>query len=145
MPIQYLPTPATIVLCDFSKGFEKPEMVKKRPAVVISPRLPRRDNLCAVVGLSGTESPYPVAYQCKLELDAPLPDPFPYAVWWVKADLIVTVGLKRLDLFRTQRDQSGKRKFLSPKVKPEDFVRIQACVLHGLGFGHLTDSLPKPT
>ncbi|MGU3494733.1 type II toxin-antitoxin system PemK/MazF family toxin [Xanthobacteraceae bacterium A53D] len=144
MPIQYLPTPASIILCDFSRGFEIPEMVKKRPAVVISPRLPRRDNLCAVVGLSGTEPSHAVPYQCRIQLDEPLPPPFSHAVWWVKADMVVTVGLKRLDLFRTERDQFGKRKFLTPKIKPEDFARIQTCVLHGLGFSHLTGLLAKP-
>lgn len=145
MPVQYLPTPSTIVVCDFSNGFEAPEMVKKRPAVIISPRLPRRDNLCTLVPLSGTEPSHPVSYQCRLDLDEPLPEPFNQSVWWVKADMIVTVGLKRLDLFRTRRDQSGKRKFLTPKVKPEDFARIQTCVLHSLGLGHLTSQMSKPT
>jgi uncharacterized protein YifN (PemK superfamily) len=47
MGIKYPVGIGTILLCDYSRGgFQPPEMVKKRPAVVISPRLPHRDGLC---------------------------------------------------------------------------------------------------
>ena len=47
MGISYPVGPGTILRCDYSRGgFQPPEMVKARPAVVISPRLPHRAGLC---------------------------------------------------------------------------------------------------
>jgi uncharacterized protein YifN (PemK superfamily) len=138
MPIQYPVGAGTILLCDYATGFRPPEMVKRRPAIVISPRLPHRDGLCSVVPLSGTAPERDLAYQCRLELDAELPHPFPQRVWWVKADMLATVAFERLDLFRTERDQYGKRKYLSPKVNPEQLAAVRRCVLHALGFSDLT-------
>lgn len=115
-------------------GFRPPEMVKLRPAVVVTGRLPRRDNLHTVVPLSGTESDPRNKYHCRIELEAPLPDPFSQTVWWVKADMIATVSLKRLELFRTERDQFGRRKYLTTlKVSDEQFAEIRAAIRHALG------------
>jgi len=50
MSIPYHPEQGTILICDF-KGFIDPEMVKRRPVVVVSPRLRQRGKLCAVVPL----------------------------------------------------------------------------------------------
>jgi hypothetical protein len=47
--------------------------------------------------------------------------------------MLATVAFHRLDLFRTGRDQTGKRKYLHPKVTPDDLARIRACVLAALG------------
>ena len=109
-------------------------MVKRRPAVVITGVLPRRNNLHTVVPLSGTPSDPRNLYHCKIELPAPLPDPFSETVWWVKADMIATVSLERLDLFRTERDQYGRRKYLTNiKVSDAQFVEIMNAVRHALG------------
>ena len=135
MPLKFPVAPRTILLCDYSLGgFRPPEMVKRRPAVVITGRLPRRDNLHTVVPLSGTPSDPRNRYHCQIELDAPLPAPFAAQTWWVKADMIATVGLERLDLFRTDRDQLGARKYLSNlKVSEENFALILEAVRHALG------------
>ncbi|MDY6930077.1 MAG: type II toxin-antitoxin system PemK/MazF family toxin [Pseudomonadota bacterium] len=67
MPLQIHPEQGTIVICDF-KGFVPPEMVKRRPAVVISPRLRRRQRLCTIIPLS-TTPPNPIeAYHRKLHV-----------------------------------------------------------------------------
>jgi mRNA interferase MazF len=97
-------------------------MTKRRPAVVISPLLPRRDGLCAVVPLSGSEPRTSLPYVVRIELSEPLPHPYPQAVWWGKCDMIATVGFDRLDLFRTPRDFSGKRKYLHPKLISNDML-----------------------
>ncbi|WP_293675629.1 type II toxin-antitoxin system PemK/MazF family toxin, partial [Thiolapillus sp.] len=97
MPIQIHPEQGTIVICDF-KGFVPPEMVKRRPAVVISPRLRRRQHLCTVVPLS-TTPPNPVAaYHHKFTLDPVLPKPYNSKIQWVKADMLYTVSFDRLYL-----------------------------------------------
>jgi uncharacterized protein YifN (PemK superfamily) len=109
-------------------------MVKRRPAVVITGSLPGRANLHTVVPLSGTESPEHRLYHCKITLPAPLPEPFSETVWWVKADMIATVSIDRLDLFRTERDQNGNRKYLtSLKVSEDQFKTIHEAIAHALG------------
>ena len=115
-------------------GFQPPEMVKRRPAVVITGVLPGRNNLHTVVPLSGTPSAAQKSYHCRIELAQPLPEPFDETVWWVKADMIATVGFQRLDLFRTGRDQYGKRKYLTNlRVSDEQFEAILLALRHALG------------
>ena len=135
MPLKYPVSRRTILLCDYSLGgFRPPEMVKRRPAVVIAARLPRRDNLHTIVPLSGTPSDERNLYHCKIELPSALPAPFDERVWWVKADMIATVSLERLDLFRTERDQQGRRKYLANLcVSEEQFAVIMIAVRHALG------------
>src|SRR5271168_5216254 len=85
MPIRYPVGPGAIVLCDYSLGgFREPEMVKRRPSVVVSPRLPHRDGLCSVVPLSGTAPIRDVGYVVRIELPAALPAPFEQRVWWAR-------------------------------------------------------------
>jgi uncharacterized protein YifN (PemK superfamily) len=134
MGIKYPVGIGTILLCDYSRGgFRPPEMVKKRPAVVISPRLPHRDGLCTVIPLSAEEPDFPVGYVARIEFGEPLPYPFPYRVFWAKCDMIATVSFERLDLFHTERDQYGKRRYLHPKMSAGDLALIRACVLKALG------------
>jgi uncharacterized protein YifN (PemK superfamily) len=108
-------------------------MVKARPAIVISPRLPYRDALCTVVPISGSYDGRELPYVVRLVFDPPLPEPFPYNIAWAKCDMVATVGFQRLDLLRTARDQMGRRKYLHPKLSLEDFGRVQQGVLNALG------------
>jgi mRNA interferase MazF len=144
MPLQFPVARRTILLCDYSLGgFHPPEMVKRRPAVIISPRLPYRDGLCAVVPLSGSEPERAVPYTVRFVLQEPLPHPFPQMVWWAKCDMVATVAFGRLDLFRTAR-VNGRRQYAHPKLSDEQFGALLKGVLHGLGIGHLTSERPGP-
>lgn len=136
MPILYPVAPGTILRCDFSLGgFRPPEMVKARPAIVISPRLPYRNGLCTVVPISGGWSGRDLAYEIRLVFDPPLPEPFSYEVAWAKCDMLATVGFERLDMFRTRRDrQSGRRRYVQPKLTAEDLLKVQNGVRAALGF-----------
>ena len=127
--------PRTILICDFNRGgFRPPEMVKRRPCVVLVGSLPGRNNLHTVVPLSGTESPEDRKYHCRIELDDPLPQPFDETVWWAKADMCATVSLDRLDLFQTDRDQYGRRKYRTDLRLDEDqFERIKEATRWALG------------
>jgi uncharacterized protein YifN (PemK superfamily) len=136
MPIRFPVRPGTLLLCDYDLGgFRQPEMVKRRPAIVVSPRLRHRDNLCAVVPLSSVAGERELPYVVKLKLDPALPPPFDFEVVWAKCDMIATVCFQRLDLFHSKRDQYGKRTYLTPALPPEDFLRVKAAILAGLGFG----------
>jgi mRNA interferase MazF len=129
----------TILLCDYSRGgFQPPEMVKRRPAIVISPRLPHRDGLCTVVPISADQPDNEVDYVVRLEFDPPFPEPFSYKVAWAKCDMLATVGFARLDLFHTGRDQYGKRRYLHPKLSEVDLQRVRTGILHAIGVRNLT-------
>lgn len=140
MTIQIHPEPGTIVVCDF-KGFIKPEMVKRRPAVVVSPRLRTRGGLCTVVPLS-TTPPNPVCpYHFELHVTPPLPHPYNAPSHWVKADMIYTVAFSRLYLPFDGKDASGKRNYDVRVIDAADLLKIQECVLHALGLPRLTSYL----
>jgi mRNA interferase MazF len=139
MPIRFDPLPGTLVRCDYDMGgFRPPEMTKVRPAVVVSPRLRHRDKLCAVVPLSGSYDGRDVPYIVRIELKQSLPPPYDHPVMWAKCDMIATVSFERIDLFRTRRDQTGKRQYLMPRLGSEDLQRVQRGILFGLGLGNLT-------
>lgn len=110
--------------------------------VVVSPRLPRRDQLCTVVPLSTTPPARDVPYVCLIELLDPLPAPFTATRVWAKADMLATVCFDRLDLFRTARDPSGRRAYLRPSLRSEDLHRVRACILHAIGWHDLTQGDP---
>ena len=53
MPISFHPRAGQMFMCDFT-GFQPPEMVKVRPVVVISPKLPFRAEIVTIVPISLT-------------------------------------------------------------------------------------------
>src|SRR2546423_10309709 len=75
---------------------------KRRPAVVISPRLPHRDGLCTVIPMSGAPADYEVQHGfgwSSIRLFRS------HSATRAKCDMLATVAFERLDLFRTERDQ----------------------------------------
>lgn len=132
MAIRYAVSAGSVLLCDYDTGFRPPEMVKRRPCIVVSPRLAHRDGLGTVVPLSGTAPERPIPYHVKVELD--LPPPWGFQPRWAKADMLATVCFGRLDMFRTERDRlTGNRKYLQIKLKSEDVEAVRAAILHSLG------------
>lgn len=135
------PQTGVVLMCDFNAGFKSPEMVKRRPVVVISPRIKSRVGLCTVVALS-TKAPTPVMpYHCQINLRPELPAPFDSDGVWVKGDMVNVVGFHRLDLFRLGRDENGKRDYLLEPLSADNIKEIRACVLRALGLQSLTKSL----
>ncbi len=137
MALQFHPEQGTIVICDF-RGFIAPEMVKRRPVVVVSPRLRSRANLCTIVPLSTSEPTKVAAYHFKLHVSPPLPAPYDSSFHWVKADMIYTVSFDRLTLPFKAKDASGKRIYDIRVIDKADLTKIQECVLHGIGLSTLT-------
>jgi mRNA interferase MazF len=133
MAIQYDPAPGTVLLCDYDTGFRRPEMVKRRPALVISPRLHARHGLCTVVPLSTTPPRRGVQYQLRITLPEAPPPPFSQREVWAKADMVATVSFERLDLFRLARQPDGRRQYLRLLVQGEDLEAVRACVRLALG------------
>lgn len=126
-PLPFHPRAGQVLVCDFS-GFEPPEICKVRPVIVISPRLPHRSQLAAVVPLSTTAPTKSVPYVFRLSKN--------YTPWgseedpsWAKCDLVMNVGLHRLSGFKV-----GRRKFETPQVTGDDLAGVRTAVLAGLGF-----------
>ena len=128
MPLTFHPGPGTIVICDFTTGFRPPEMVKKRPVVIISPRR-RASSLAAVVPLSSTP-PEPVE-PWHWPVPAGLYPPARGAMWG-KADMVLTVALNRLDRV-SMRDEGRKRTYRTFVLTPEQLRQLHAAVKAGLG------------
>ena len=129
--IKFHPRKGTILCCDFSKGFQPPEMVKVRPVVVVTPQLPGRSGLCTVVPLSSVE-PIPMqAYHHKMSPES-LTVRLNQTECWAKCDMLYTVGLERLDRIR-ENDAIGRRVYVTGKATIEDMKAIETAVLNGLG------------
>ena len=135
MPITFHPKPGMILMCDFSTGFKPPEMVKKRPVVVLSKP---RQQLVTIVPLSTTE-PIPLE-RCHYEVpNRSLPPPLRRKRHWAKCDCVTTVAFWRLDRVKAGiHATTGKRIFVTYQVFPEDLIAIQKGVLHVLELGYLT-------
>ena len=108
MSLQYHPKIGSILVCDFSKGFVPPEMVKRRPVIVISPPISARPRLCTIIPLSTKIPETIMPYHVDLG-DLKLPNPFDIGPNWAKCDMIYSVSFDRLELFRKRNVMSGKR------------------------------------
>lgn len=137
MAIRFHPEQGTIVICDF-EGFVAPEMVKRRPAIVVSPRLRKRDGLCTIVPLSTTPPREVATYHFKLHVEPVLPKPYDANFHWVKADMLYTVSFSRLSLPWENKDVHGNRNYDVRVIDMADLLKIQQCMLHGLGLTTLT-------
>lgn len=141
MPLSFHPQQGMVLICDFTTGFKAPEMVKRRPVVVVSPRPRRNTQLCIVVPLS-TTSPSPVESHHHCLAPASLPGSLATRQTWAKCDMLVTVSLDRLDRVKMGRDKAtGKRLYASGVVTSDDFRAIQQAILAALGLNRLTGSV----
>lgn len=132
MGIELHPGQGVVVICDYSTGFIVPEMVKRRPAVIICKPMKGRPWLCTVVPLS-TTPPAPIMdYHAEIKLPFSLPQPFDAETQWVKGDMVNAVSFDRLDLVRLDKDRSGKRRYLLEPIGDELFEIVQRCVAKGI-------------
>lgn len=136
MAIRFHPEMGAVVICDFT-SFVSPEMTKRRPAIVISPRFRERAELCTVVPLSTTPPPVVMPYHYKIFIDPILPEPYDSEFHWVKADMVYSVSFARLYL-PNKKDEQGKRIYDVRVISDGDLVEVQKCVLNGIGLTALT-------
>ncbi|MCY3689507.1 MAG: type II toxin-antitoxin system PemK/MazF family toxin [Gammaproteobacteria bacterium] len=134
MPLNFVPRPGTLLICDFDTGFRPPEMVKKRPVVVISPRRRRGNALCTVVPLS-TTPPRPVEpFHHRMDARS-LPGSYAMKETWAKCDLVATVARDRLDRVLIRENQSERREYVAMRITAEDLAAIRRGVAIALGLG----------
>lgn len=141
MPISKHPPQGSILTANFDQGFKKPEMVKLRLVVVLSPAIKSRYGLCTVVALSTTVPGPVMPYHKKIHIPFDLPTRWGKRTRWVKGDMVNTVGFHRLDLLRLGKDANGKRIYQMDVLPSEDISSVRRCVLHGLGLSNLTKHL----
>jgi len=130
MALNFFPRAGQIYVCHFA-GFKKPEMIKPRPVIVISPRLPYRSEIVAVVPISLTAPKHnlPFCYRLSKNYHPGEKDDLPS---WAKADMLMNLGLYRLKAFKV-----GRRKYHYPTLTPEDLLGVRHAVLCGLGLDKL--------
>ena len=133
MSILYHPQVGTILRVDLNEGFRVPEMRKRRPAVVVSPPLKGRDQLCTIVPLSTTKPQPMQPYNCEVALDPPLPFPYEGPIMWVKADMVMCVAFHRLKLLHRGKDENGERVYDVRVLPPEKMEEIKECIRYSLG------------
>lgn len=126
------PVPGTIVRVDLADGFRKPEIGKRRPAIVLSPPIPGRNLMCTIVPFSTTRPTRELPHHLRLELKPPLPEPYDNPVMWVKGDIVLTVAFHRLRLLFSRWD--GGQRVYDVRVLPAPVLdQVKACVRAGLG------------
>jgi mRNA interferase MazF len=133
MTVKVHPAPGTIIRVDLSQGFRPPEMGKRRPAVVLSPALAGRSQLCAIVPLSTSAPKIVQPWHYKFQLDPPLPAPYATPVMWAKGDMIQTVAFHRLRLLFDGKDAAGERIYDVRVLEAHHLERIRGCVRAALG------------
>lgn len=124
MALKFQPKPGMVLICDF-RGFEPPEMVKRRPVVVLAAN---RDNaqLVTVIPLSRTRPWRPQVWH--YQLVRPLKPLDIETAVWAKCDLLYTVSTTRLDLVHIERGRYGPL-----RMKSTDFVAIHRAAITALG------------
>jgi uncharacterized protein YifN (PemK superfamily) len=106
-------------------------MVKPRPVVVVSPRLPNRSDIVAVVPISLTAPLKPTLYKVRLSKNyhPDEPDDLPC---WAACDMVMNLDLYRLNGFKI-----GRRQWTYPQMTGDDLLAVKRGVLLGLGLDKL--------
>lgn len=110
------------------QGMEAPEMIKTRPVVVLR-RSSQNSALVAVIPLSTTR-PQPMLSH-HVELMSPIPSS--PKLCWAKCDMVYTLAIARLDRFKVNNRQTGKREYVAIPLAAELFAAIQNGVRSALG------------
>jgi mRNA interferase MazF len=117
MSIPFHPRAGQVLVCNFD-GFKEPE---------ISPKLPYRSDLVAVVPVSLTEPKHGLPYCFRLSKNYH-PGEADDLPCWAKADLVLNLGLYRMSGFKV-----GRRRWEYPQLTGADLSGVRHAVLCGLG------------
>lgn len=130
MAIGYFPRAGQILMTDFS-GFSPPEINKLRPCIIVSPKLPNRGALAAVVPVSLTEPRKLLPYHVRLSKNYN-PGEADDVACWAKCDLLMNISIGRMNGFKV-----GRRKWEHPQILAEDLKAVRRGILHALGMADL--------
>lgn len=132
MGLGYYPRAGQVLMTDFS-GFVPPEINKIRPSIIVSPKLPGRSGLVAVVPVSLTapRREYPFHVRLSRNYHPSEDDSLPS---WAKCDLLMNISVARLNGFKV-----GRRKWKHPQLSGDDLIAVRHGVIHALGMGRLLE------
>ena len=106
-------------------------MVKIRPVIVLSPKLPYRSEIVTIVPVSLTEPRHELPFVVKLSKNYH-PEEEDGLDCWAKCDMVTNLALHRLKSFKIDR-----RKYYTPQLTGEDLSAVKEGVIHGLGMKSL--------
>jgi uncharacterized protein YifN (PemK superfamily) len=127
LAIKFYPRAGQILMCDFT-GFVVPEMVKPRPVIVVSPRLPHRSEIVAIVPISLTAPIHDHAFVVRLSKNYH-PQENDDLPCWAKCDMVMNIGRRRLNGFKV-----GRRRWETPQATGDDLAAVRHGVRVGFGF-----------
>ncbi len=113
------------MLCDFTRGFVAPEMVKIRKVIVISPAATHGRRLCTVVPISSTAPEAMQDWHYILRTNPLATDG--HRQLWAKCDMLYTVSFDRLDKLH-RRTRRGGREYFVPRLTQEDLSGVIAAI-----------------
>ena len=125
MTLPYFPARGEVLVCYFDSGFQPPEMVKKRPVVVVSRKDSHQRKLCTVVPFSTTE-PHPVEVWHHPLPHVQVPGLQAAGPMWAKCDMLATVSFDRLNKPYIRSRQG--RIFRTLILDASDMLAIEACL-----------------
>jgi uncharacterized protein YifN (PemK superfamily) len=132
MPLLYHPNVGDVLICEFPACLRAPEMIKKRPAIVVTREHSGRARLCTVVPLSTTTPDVPRPYHVRIG-EENLPKSLRSQHHWAKCDMLYTFCIDRLDRVRAGRDRrTGRRVYESGRISIDEIARIRAAILYTL-------------
>ncbi len=106
-------------------------MTKLRPVIVVSPKLPYRSNIVAIVPISLTPPHRQMPYHFQLSKNYHPEEPKDLPCW-AKADMVMNLSIERLRAFKT-----GRRTYTYPTLSAEDLLGVRKALLCGLGLDRL--------
>lgn len=122
MALTFQPKVGSVLMCDFD-GFVEPEMVKKRPVVVIA-RNRSNSKLVTVVPLSCTPPTQMESHHYQLPRN-PVPA-HKGKTCWAKCDMLATVAIARMDRLKKGWER------VTPEVSAADLEAIRLGVVNAL-------------
>lgn len=125
-----------VLKCNFS-GFQPPEINKIRPVIIISPRLPKREHLVAVVPISTTPPRHNLPFTVRLSKNYH-PRESDDLPCWAQCDIVMNIAPSRLDRFYVD-----KGIWVSAKLSSHDLQAVRHAVLCGLGMEDTEKSAKK--
>lgn len=125
MALPYYPRRAEVLICNFDSGFQPPEMVKKRPVVVVSTKASHARRLCTVVPFSTTEPDHAHCWHYALP-HVKVPGLAPLGPMWAKCDMLATVCFERLN--KPYVKSRHGRVYQELVLSDEDMAAIDKCL-----------------
>lgn len=117
------PKPGTIINCNF-EGFISPEMIKKRPVVVL--RKSKLNNKLVTIVPISTTAPRKIT-NLHIEIEGPIDG----KQAWIKCDMIYTVCLDRLSRLK-EKDNNGHYQWVSKNLDESLFEAVKKSIANYL-------------